>query len=358
MAMPDIFDFENYRDYLDAWFTARRAASRNYTHRRFAEEAGQTNVGILALLLGGKRHLTPNLVQAIRKPLGLDEARTEFLALLCQKEDAEQALAAARLRLERASARVEARPTPAARPSFEERRRARTTENAASSALAAVSEAEEALRVVRQELAARRALQRAELMAAQRMRVLSRWSTAALSQLAQCSSFQADPRWAERAFGGRASAEALAEGLALLAELGALPPEDRQPGADGEQVAPWITPDAVQIQDVRAYYEGVFEQAALAMRAQLDAGQPGRALLGGLTVAIPSAHTPQFQALIQDVQRQIFAFLESLEGPRDAVYQLYLHLFPLTELPLPGPAAQDPVRPDPASAPSAAPPER
>lgn len=329
MPLPSVYDFDDYRVYLGVWFEAKRQDKKHYTHRRFAEEAGQSNVGILASLLSGRRSLTPNLVLALRRPLALSDAEAEFLGLLCDKEDAEGALRAAIERHERASSRATDASTRAARPTFDERRRQKTSANAASSASEAVREAEEALRAVRQEIAARRALARAELLAAQRLRVLSSWVAAALSELARSPRFSADPAWVTEALEGRADPSLLREALGLLEDLGELAPR----GDDRSAPRARLTPLVVEARDVRAYYEGVYEQSGLALAAHFDADrrvQQERALLGALTVAIPSEEVPRLRALMQDVQRQIFAWLEGLEGERDVVYQLYLHLFPLS----------------------------
>lgn len=330
MALPDIFDYDDFPSYLDAWYKAKRALNRHYTHRVFTEEAGQSSSGILNLLLGGKRHLTPHLVSAVRKPLGLDDAGAAYLGLMMRKADAERAHALAMARHAAAQLR-KAEPRRGARPS-DVRRRGKVVDNAIQGTEATLEETAAALRSVREEIAASRALHRAELLDEQRLAILSHWSTAALAELARCRGFRRDPHWAAVMLRGRADPATLAQGLALLDTLGALPPEGEGPAV---RLPDTTTGYDAEAKNLRAYYEGVYAQAGLALAEHFNPAArdaQDRARLGASTVAVPSAAVPRFRAVMLDIHKQLHSFLVGLEGDPDVVYQLYVHLFPLSEV--------------------------
>lgn len=84
---PNVFDFEDYREYLRAWFRFRKSGARGYSFGVFAKRAGTSSRSHLKLVMDGRRNLGPAMVERYVHGLSLagEEARC-FRALVrwCQ----------------------------------------------------------------------------------------------------------------------------------------------------------------------------------------------------------------------------------------------------------------------------------
>src|SRR5687767_4741500 len=81
--MPDIFEYGDYRKYLQAWFDARKAASRKISHRWLMKAVGSRDPSMLAHILSGRRNPTAERIQRLVEVMGLDgDAAAHFHALV------------------------------------------------------------------------------------------------------------------------------------------------------------------------------------------------------------------------------------------------------------------------------------
>ena len=79
---PDIYQFDDFRDFLKACFEAKVSAQGRYSQRQFARDAGFTNPGYYNDVLKGFKPLSENAVEKMARVFGLKPNETEFLKLL------------------------------------------------------------------------------------------------------------------------------------------------------------------------------------------------------------------------------------------------------------------------------------
>ena len=78
----DIYQYDDFRQYLHDAFETRKKADSAFTHRRFAELAGVRNPGTLLHIIQGKRALSAKVLEACIKVFGLKPTQSEFFRLL------------------------------------------------------------------------------------------------------------------------------------------------------------------------------------------------------------------------------------------------------------------------------------
>lgn len=85
---PNLFDFDNYRRYLQAYYHYRKAANPGFSHRVFARKAGYRSSSFLKHVMDGKRNLTDTMIVNFAKALDLDAAETRFFRQLVRLNQA------------------------------------------------------------------------------------------------------------------------------------------------------------------------------------------------------------------------------------------------------------------------------
>ena len=75
--VPNIFEYTDYRAFLQDYYTEKKAEDPKYSHRWFAMKAGVRSSGYFSDVLSGKRHLTPAAALKFAKAMKLDSAGTE-----------------------------------------------------------------------------------------------------------------------------------------------------------------------------------------------------------------------------------------------------------------------------------------
>lgn len=78
-ALPpvDIFAFLDYRQYLEAYYRARKAADKKFSHRFIGKE-GKFDPGLFSKILQGKRDISPSMVFRLATLLKLNRKETEY----------------------------------------------------------------------------------------------------------------------------------------------------------------------------------------------------------------------------------------------------------------------------------------
>jgi uncharacterized protein (TIGR02147 family) len=79
VALPDIFEYLDYRKYLIDTCAAIRAAQPSFSLRAFSRIAGSSSPNFYQLVVGGKIHPRPRHLTAIARSLGLTEAQQTYL---------------------------------------------------------------------------------------------------------------------------------------------------------------------------------------------------------------------------------------------------------------------------------------
>ena len=328
MERPDIFDYSDYKLYLAAWFEFKKqdCAQRGvaaYSHRRFARDAGLANVGTLVSVIKGERHLTDALVQAFLLPLELkpDDEEAIYLSLLARCEERRKGVEKLRGEAAARGARAAGRPS--------------TRELLAQQKLEA---AEAALSEIEGALVGSRRMHRALLLSAARLKLMSEWYVSAILELSKCAGFKADPAWVSAALRGTVTPEQAREALDLLRADGQLG------GLSASSAMPVVTADAVNAQMVMRTYEGYFERSVEAFRlASTSRAHQELCRLGALMIAVPSTEIERLRTRALELRKDLFQFMEGLQGEHDTVYLAMVHVFPISERTS---AVPDPVSPD------------
>lgn len=79
---PDIFLFDNVKDYLKRWFDWKKSVDKNYSYRAFSAEIGYSSPNQLMLIIQGKRNITDQAVADYARVLGLKKREHDFFATL------------------------------------------------------------------------------------------------------------------------------------------------------------------------------------------------------------------------------------------------------------------------------------
>jgi len=79
--LVDIFSFMDYRQYLDAYYKARKAVDRKFSHRFIGRE-GKFDPGLFSKILQGKRDISSSMVFRLATLLKLDRKETEYFQCL------------------------------------------------------------------------------------------------------------------------------------------------------------------------------------------------------------------------------------------------------------------------------------
>lgn len=271
-AKPDLADFLDYRAYLDAWFSWKKATNKRFSHRLFARLSGQSNPSLLLQIIQGKRNLTERTQESYIGALGLDPDDAQAFRLMVAFDQA---------------------PTPEAR-----------------------TEAFEALSASRRFRSARR-------IEGDSFRYLSRWYVVAARELALCPGFRADPHWLAATLRPGVSLDQAREALHLLFDLGMLVHNDD--GGVEVRDTTLATPHEVYGLAAYNYHRAMLTRAM----ASMDEVDPAERHLGAITVAIPESMIPRFKAELTQLQERLLDLADESDRP-DRVYQVALQTFPLS----------------------------
>ncbi len=78
----DIFDYFDYRKYLDSFYVWKKAHSRSFSYRAFAQRAGYSSSGLYIDLVKGQKNMTPSLVGKFSKAMNLNDKEQKYFALM------------------------------------------------------------------------------------------------------------------------------------------------------------------------------------------------------------------------------------------------------------------------------------
>lgn len=84
----DIFSFLDYRQYLEAYYRARKAVDKKFSHRFIGKE-GKFDPGLFSKILQGKRDISPSMVFRLTGLLKLDRKETEYFQCLVHYNQAQ-----------------------------------------------------------------------------------------------------------------------------------------------------------------------------------------------------------------------------------------------------------------------------
>ncbi len=80
--MKPIFEYSDYRQYLQDYYAWAKTHQRGFSHRAFLQKAGMSGPTYLKRVMEGQHDLTENSIPKFTKALGLNPTESEFFAAL------------------------------------------------------------------------------------------------------------------------------------------------------------------------------------------------------------------------------------------------------------------------------------
>jgi uncharacterized protein (TIGR02147 family) len=81
---PNIFLYDDYRQYLKDWFAWKKASDQGYSYREFSKETGFKSPNQLLLVIQDKRGISQQSLTIYSKILGLKHAERKYFHLLVE----------------------------------------------------------------------------------------------------------------------------------------------------------------------------------------------------------------------------------------------------------------------------------
>jgi uncharacterized protein (TIGR02147 family) len=271
-SSPDVFDFDDYRAYLRAYYANKKASGRSFSLRVFSRLAGLTSSNYLKLVMDGDRNLGADVAERFASACGLEGARASYFVELV-------ALQQAKTHAERERAYESLR-------GFRRFRKAHPLD---------------------EEYAAYHA----------------HWYVPAVRELAARADFEADPKWIAGKLMPSITARQAARALRVLRELGLLVQD-----ADGrlhQAHALVTTPDKPLGHHVVRFHRVMMERAAEA----LDLVPREQREMGSLTLCLNRAQLASLKAELVRVRGDMLRRY-TLEPDGKRVVQVNFQMFPLS----------------------------
>ncbi|MEQ1502218.1 MAG: TIGR02147 family protein [Myxococcota bacterium] len=270
--LPDVFQFLSYRQFLDAWYAARKAADARFSHRLFARRAGAASPSLLAEVASGKRNLSAPMIDGFVRALGLGGGAAAFFRDLVAFDQG---------------------PTETERNAAWDR------------------------------IAASRRFRQARPIDGAAFAYLSSWFLPAIRELALRSDFRAEAEWVAKTLEPRIPVAQARDALGVLRQLGLLVERDGRWVPADTSVA---TPHQVRGLAVHNYHRQMLERATAAVGSVPSAERH----LVGVTVAVPESLVPALKAELDRFQERLLHLCDQHAADAERVYQVELCLFPLS----------------------------
>ncbi|MBI2027620.1 MAG: TIGR02147 family protein [Deltaproteobacteria bacterium] len=274
MAELDVSSYKDYRKLLTDYYYAQKKRRSSYSYKAFAQKAGLNSPNYLKLVMDGKRNLSHKNIKKFAKGLGLDRYSSEYfenLVYLNQAgEDELRNFYKGRISLLNRG--------PVAKKIDEEQKK-----------------------------------------------ICDKWYFWVVREMIHLQDFNADADWIVRQLKKKISKEEALEALETLRDIGLLIREDNRFKASSKSI---VMGDEIEMKKeaITAFHKEMAGQAL----DHLKSDNYQQREFNGVTVAISKKNMGLIKERIREFRREINQFLSSEENP-DAIYQLNIQFFPLTE---------------------------
>ena len=85
---PDLFDYRDFREYLNAYYRVRKAADARFSHRFIAKHMGNASAGWFSDVVKGRLDLNRKYIPRLAKLLGLTPQQQDYLESLVELQQA------------------------------------------------------------------------------------------------------------------------------------------------------------------------------------------------------------------------------------------------------------------------------
>ncbi len=269
----DIFQYNDYRQYLSDYYANKKLKNSSYSHRVFANQAGLSSPSHLLMIIKGERNLSLKTIPKFAEGLNLSAKEKRFFELLVLYNQAEDLQTKAGY--------------------FGE------------------------IMSIKAKLAGLHKLEK------ERFSFLSKWYAVAIYVLIDLKNFNPEPAVIAKRLGGKVSVPQIKETLETLLNLNLIV-TDPAKGFKQAQGAVTVADDTKSMA-VFEYHQSMIRLAAEALRRHTNSERE----INGATIAIPKSKLPEIKEKIRAFRKEINQLASSYENPED-VFQLNIQLFPLT----------------------------
>jgi uncharacterized protein (TIGR02147 family) len=82
IVMPSVFEYDNYRQFLNDYYSARKKLDSSYSYARFAKDAGIASPNYLKLVMDGERSLSTDQIHRFARAISLYGLELDFFETL------------------------------------------------------------------------------------------------------------------------------------------------------------------------------------------------------------------------------------------------------------------------------------
>lgn len=268
----DVFQYVDYRRYLQEWFEAQKKVDDRFSHRHFARKAGVRSPSLLKEVVAGRRNLSSTTLEGFMQACRLKGEAASFFRSLVQFDQADNE---------------------------EEKREAWLL------------------------ISASRRFRSARPIDSAMMEYLSHWFIPAIRELALCGDLLDDPAAVARRLHPVISVSEARLALTTLKDLGMLQLEGEFLRARDVSVA---TAHELTGYGVESYHRQMLTRAIDSIGG---VPQEQRHVLG-LTVAIPESLMPTLKAELDALQERLLHLCDEQAQGAERVYQVNLNVIPLS----------------------------
>lgn len=269
---PSVYGYTNYREYLAAFYEAKKNSRRGYSYRQFSQQAGFTSPNYLKLVIEGQRNLSPQSVEQFIDALGLSAPMAAYFRCLVSMNQAD--------------------------------------------------DDEEKTELFQKLMRLTPATRRYELEA-DAMEFIQHWIYPVLREMVLNGEFRDDPYWIERRLNGRSDIREITAALNFLRTKGFIFKDAEGKYQVKDDVV--ITSDEVRSLAVRTYHRRSLEQAIL-MLEDLPMAQRE---YGALIFQLPESSLPELKQRLKDFRKELHKWaLDKVKEEQGSVviqcnYQMY-----------------------------------
>lgn len=274
-AGHNLFEYNDYREYLKDFYNSCKELKPSYSHRLFARQAGLSSPSHLLMIMNGDRNLSSTTIEKFSDGLKLLSKERRYFNLLVLYNQAKDIKIKSKYFAELIKLRAKVfKPHKIEHDKFE---------------------------------------------------FLSKWYTIAIYVLMELKSFKSDPVWISKALREQVTKKQVHETVAVLTRLG-LVKEDKN-GKLVQTDGALVIPDDTKSMAVYNYHRSMNLLADFALKTNDIENRE----MNGVTVSLPKSKLPEIKEKIREFRREINRLSESYEDS-DEIYQLNLQFFPLSKI--------------------------
>lgn len=272
--VKNIYEYTNYREFLNDWCTERRSQSKAFSYRIFAKAAGISSPSYLKMVMEGERGLTPTTIQRFATALKLKKGERRFFEDLV----------------------------------FFNQAKTHTEKNH-----------------YYQRLTKHKKFRKAHHLTHDRFEYLTKWYYAAIREMVALSSFRNDPAWIARSLRPSISKVEAEQAIEVLLRLGLVEQNDEGRLILADRAI--ATSDEVNALAVANFHKTMIHRASEALH--LCKGNDRN--ISSLTVAMSRDKFEKIKTRMHEFRKELRSILSDIDDAEE-VYQINFQLFSLTEV--------------------------